>query len=78
MSTERRRPDPGELALARQARTAGAVVAAAMLAWLAAQWLGPRFGLAGNYALLVDFAALAAFVWALVVAVRVWRRRREN
>lgn len=67
-----------ELALARQARTAGAVIAVAMLLWLGAQVVGPRLGLAGNYALLIDFAALAAFVWALVVAVRVWRRRRGN
>ena len=75
---ERRQASREELALARQARTAAAVIAVTMLLWLAAQWLGPRLGLAGNYALLVDFAALAAFVWALVVAVRVWRRRRET
>jgi hypothetical protein len=77
MPTERR-PTPEELSLARQARTAGAVVAVAMLLWLGAQWAGPRLGLAGNYALLFDFAALAAFVWAIVVALRVWRRRRES
>jgi hypothetical protein len=75
---ERRKATPEEMALARQARTAGLVIAVAMVLWLAAQWLGPMLGLAGNYALLIDFAALAAFVWALVVAVRVWRRRRET
>ena len=67
-----------DIALARQARTAALVIVVAMLVWLAAQWLGPRLGLAGNYAFLIDFAALAAFVWSLVVAVRVWRRRRQN
>jgi hypothetical protein len=67
-----------EMALARQARLAGAVVAVAMLLWLAAQWAGPMLGLAGNYAILIDLLALAAFVWALVVALRIWRRRREE
>jgi hypothetical protein len=66
------------MALARQARLAGAVVAVAMLLWLAAQWAGPKLGLAGNYAILIDLLALAAFVWALVVALRIWRRRREE
>jgi hypothetical protein len=45
---ERRNVHPEEMALARQARTAGLVIAVAMLLWLAAQWLGPRLGLAGN------------------------------
>ena len=67
-----------DLALARQARLAGAVVAVAMLVWLLAQWAGPQLGIAGNYALLIDLLALAAFVWALVVAVRIWHRRRNN
>jgi hypothetical protein len=67
-----------EMALARQARLAGAVVAIAMLIWLAAQWLGPWLGIDGAYALLIDFFALAAFVWAMVVAARIWRRRRDN
>ena len=67
-----------EMALARQARLAGVVVAAAMLIWLAAQWAGPALGIDGSYALLIDFFTLAAFVWALVVAVRIWRRRRDN
>jgi hypothetical protein len=72
-------PTPDEdMALARQARLAGAVVAAAMLIWLAAQWAGLWLGLDGSYALLIDLATLAAFVWALVVAVRIWRRRRNN
>ena len=67
-----------EPALARQGRLVALVIAAAALLWLAAQWLGPRLGLAGKYALLIDFAALAAFVWALIVTYRIWRRRRET
>lgn len=67
-----------ERAIARQGRIASLVVAGAMLIWLAAQWIGPAIGLAGRYAFLVDFAALAAFVWAMIVAVQIWRARRQD
>jgi hypothetical protein len=65
-------------ALARQSRTVALVIAGTMLVWLAAQSLGPKLGLDGKYAILIDFAALAAFVWALFVTYRIWRRRRET
>lgn len=64
--------------LARQARVVSIVIAVTMVLWLAAQWLGREFGLAGRYAILFDLVALAAFFWALVVIFRIWRRRREN
>ena len=44
----------------------GLVIAGTMLLWIAAQWLAPQFGLPGRYALLFDFAALAALIWAMV------------
>jgi hypothetical protein len=65
-------------AIARQGRIAALVVAGAMLIWLIAQWAGPQLGLAGRYALLIDFAAMAAFVWAFVVALQIWRARRDE
>ena len=64
--------------LAKTARMVAIVIAATMLAWIGAQWLGPRMGLAGRYAFLFDLAALAAFVWALVVTFQIWRKRRED
>lgn len=67
-----------EQALARKGRVAALVIAGAMLIWLAAQWIGPAMGLAGRYALLVDFAALAAFVWAFIVALQIRRARRQD
>ncbi len=66
------------LALARQGRLAALVIAAAMLMWLGAQWLGGRLGLPARYVFLFDLAALAAFVWALFVTYRIWRKRRED
>ncbi len=69
---DRRDPD---MALARQARLAGAVMAVAIVAWMGLQLLGGQLGWAPRYAFLVDFAALAAFAWALIVTFRIWRRR---
>ena len=62
----------------RGPRIVGATIAATMLLWLAAQWAGPKLGLAGRYAFLIDLAALAAFLWSLVAAFRIWRGRRDE
>ena len=67
-----------EKALARQGRIAALVIAGTMLLWLGAQFIGPRIGLQGSYALLIDLAALAAFFWALVVTWQIWRKRRDE
>ncbi len=63
---------------ARTARMVALVIAVTMVAWIGAQWLGPKMGLAGRYAFLFDLAALAAFFWALVVTYQIWRKRRED
>ncbi|MGH1454339.1 MAG: DUF5337 domain-containing protein [Paracoccaceae bacterium] len=62
----------------RKGRAVALVIAGAMLLWLLAQWAGPKLGLPGRYALLIDFAALAAFVWALVVSLQIWRARQDS
>lgn len=67
-----------ERALAAKGRTAGLVIAVAILLWLGAQWLGPRMGLPYRYAFLFDFAALAALFWALVVTYQIWRARQRD
>lgn len=70
-------PDPKlEQYLARQARLVAFVIAGTMLIWMGGQWLGGRLGLEARYAILLDFAAIAAFVWALVVSYQIWRKRR--
>ena len=63
---------------ARTGRVVSLVIVGAMLLWLVAQWLGPQLGLAGRYALLIDFAAIGALVWALIVTLQLWRARRDN
>ena len=59
----------------RQARLVGVVLAGTMGLWLGAQWLGGQYGWPPKYALLADLAALAGFLWALVVTYRIWRKR---
>ncbi|WP_413875915.1 DUF5337 domain-containing protein [Albidovulum sp.] len=68
------RPGREDMALAREARLVAVVIAATMMLWLGAQWLGGRAGWDSRYVFLFDLAALAAFIWALVVTWRIWRR----
>lgn len=74
-----RKLNPDEDAhLARQARLAAIVIAATGIVWVLGNYLGGKMGIDARYAFLLDFAALAAFVWALVVTWRVFRRRQGN
>jgi hypothetical protein len=67
-----------DTANARKGRIAGLVIAGSVTLWLLAQWLGPQFGLPLRWAFLVDFAALAALFWALVVTYQIWRSRQDG
>ncbi len=64
--------------LARKARMVAVVIAATMLLWIGAQWLGGTLGLEPRYVFLFDLAALAAFVWAMVVIYQIWRDKRQQ
>jgi drug/metabolite transporter (DMT)-like permease len=68
---------PDEAALLRQTRTAAIVIAVAGVLWLVLPQIGSEIGLPTRYVFLIDFAALAAFFWALVVLFRVWRQRQR-
>ncbi len=72
------KPGKEELALARQARQAALVMAVAIVAWVVLGWIGRDYGWDPRYAFLIDFAALAAFAWALIVTIRVWRRGKAG
>ena len=69
-------PDPKDMALARQAKRVALVIASTMGLWILAQMIGGELGLPLKYTLLVDLAALAGFIWALVVTYQIWRARR--
>ncbi len=72
-----RGPAPDEMQMARQARTVGIVLVATVAAWLLAQEIGRQYGWDVRYAFLIDLAAGAAFIWALAVTYRIWRKRRD-
>lgn len=64
--------------LARKGRTVSLVIAGTLIVWMLLQVIGPMVGLAGRYALLFDFAALAALIWALVNIYQIWRMRQAE
>lgn len=59
----------------RQIRQAATVIIAAMLLWMGGSLLGGQIGLPVRYAFLLDLAVLAAFLWAVIVLIRIWRRQ---
>ena len=63
---------------AKQGRAVGLVIATSMVIWILAQSLGPYLGLPGRYAILIDFLALVAFLWAIISGMLMWRSRRTK
>ena len=63
--------------MARQARTVALVIAGTMILWMFAQWIGYKAGISTRLAFLFDLAALAGFIWAIIVTYQIWRKRRD-
>ncbi len=70
-------PDQNEMKRAAQTRLVAFVLAGTMIGWMGVQWLGGWAGWEARFAFLFDLAALAAFVWALVVTYQIWRGRQK-
>ena len=71
--------DEQEAALARKGRHISLVIAGTMILWMLIQmFVGPALGLPGRYALLFDFLALAALVYAFVNIYQLRQARRKN
>lgn len=64
--------------LERKTRRMAVMVAATMVLWIGAQWLGGTHVVPMRYVILFDLAALAAFLWAMVVIYRIWRDKRQQ
>lgn len=64
--------------IAAKGRQISLVIAGTMILWLGAQFVGRQVGLPGRYALLFDFAALAALVYAGVNILQLRRMRRDS
>lgn len=69
-------PDPHAQTQARLTRRVALVIAGTMLLWLLVQLIGAQYGWPVEYTFLVDLAAGAGFLWALVVTYQIWRARR--
>ncbi|MBW6507148.1 MAG: DUF5337 domain-containing protein [Rhodobacteraceae bacterium] len=67
----------GQQQQAGEMRMVALVIALAAVVWVAVQWLAGRGGWNPRYVMLADLAAGAAFIWALVVTMRLWRRQRR-
>ena len=67
-----------DTAMARKGHTVSLVIAGTLIVWMLLQVIGPMVGLAGRYALLFDFAALAALIWAFVNIYQIWRMRQAE
>ena len=61
----------------RQGRIAALVIAAAGLGSILAPWIVAVTGLPARYEILIYLIALAAFIWSLVVTVRIWQKTRD-
>ena len=72
------KPTEKERRRARTARTVAIVLCVTMVLWVALQWIGGQLGWAAQWVFLFDLAALAAFLWAMVVTVGLWRARKDG
>ncbi|MCE8008830.1 DUF5337 domain-containing protein [Aestuariivita sp.] len=64
--------------IAAKGRHIGLVIAGTMVIWLVAQFIGGQMGWPGRFALLFDFFALAALIYAGVNIVQLRRMRRDS
>lgn len=69
---------PEEQRRVRQIRRAALVMAATMVLWMGAQFVGGQMGWPARVVFLFDLAAIGALVWALVVTYWVWKERRQS
>ena len=63
--------------LAKQARTAGLVIACSGILAVLAPWLTTALGLAPRYEILFYLFSLAGFIWSLVVTYNIWQKNHK-
>jgi hypothetical protein len=69
---------PSDAKRGKQAKRAALVIAGTMALWILLQLIGAQYDWAPKYALLIDLAALAGFIWALVITFEIWRLGRDD
>ena len=76
VTTDMVNPSSHDITQARLTRRVALVIAGTMVLWLLLQLIGAEYGWPLRFTLLVDLAAVAGFIWALVVTYKIWRARR--
>lgn len=71
-------PDRLDPKLARQGRIAALVIAGAAVLSVFAPVIVRSLGLPARFEVLLLLFALAAFIWSLVVAIRIWQNSRDT
>ena len=71
-------PSAADMRRVRQIRLVAIVMSATMIIRIALQYIGGQMGWAPRIAFLFDLAAIAALVWALVVAYWGWKQGRNS
>jgi hypothetical protein len=64
-------------ARAQKAKRAALVIAGTMGLWMLLQLIGAQYDWPPKYALLIDLAALAGFIWALALTFQIWWQGRR-
>ncbi len=62
---------------ARQGRIAAVVIAAAGVLAMLAPWIVTTAGLTPRFEILMYLVSMAAFIWSLVVTLRIWQKTRQ-
>ncbi len=65
-------PDP----TTANGRLIAVVIALAMVLWVGAEYLGGIMAWPPKFIFLADLSAAAAFLWAMVATLRLWRKRQ--
>ncbi len=58
------------------ARLIAVVISLAAVLWLGVEYLGGQMDWPPKYLFLADLSAGAAFIWAMVATIRLWRKRQ--
>ena len=61
----------------RQGRIAAVVIAGAGVLAMLAPWIVAQTGIAPKYEILMYLVAMAAFIWSLVVTLKIWQKTRQ-
>ena len=72
------KPDPKNAAERAQVKLVSITLIVTMGGWLLLQMIGGAYGWPPRFIFLFDLAALAGFLFALIITYRIWRKRQHE